>query len=547
MAYGDYYNPATKVVVDGNIVHAADINAINSAVDSGFSSVASDLDALEASVGDAVYVWATEDQGVRPDPDIAEYSAKAYALEAKGWAVSAGEVLEASTGLALAGSVSAKTSATSAASSASTATTQAGIATTQAGIATTQAGTAITQAGNAASSASAALGYKNDALAAQGAAEDAAELAEKWAVEEEDVVVDGGKYSAYHWAQKAQAISNLGDSLVAIGLLTPSAGTFPYYTGVDAAALGTITAQGLAILDDANAAAQKTTIGLGNVPNVDCTNASNISSGTLAEARIDSSITRDSEVNTATQAALDLKANLVSPTFTGTPTAPTAAVNTNTTQIATTAYYVGQAATNAPQAAGAAAVVGTSYKFAREDHVHIQDSSKADLASPVFTGTPTAPTQTVGNSSTRLATTAFVLNQGADTDPIMDGSAAKGTSTRYARQDHVHPSDTTKQDALVSGTSIKTVGGASLLGSGNIAVPNISLAPDAVGSIVFATPGTSSVAILPGDTIAGSLLEPACVAAIGPSGLFSGTWRCLGYVKHSIAADNSTTLWQRIL
>jgi hypothetical protein len=41
---------------------------------------------------------------------------------------------------------------------------------------------------------------------------------------------------------------------------------------------------------------------------------------------------------TGLQAALDLKANLASPNLTGVPTAPTAAANTNNTQIATTAY-----------------------------------------------------------------------------------------------------------------------------------------------------------------------------------------------------------------
>lgn len=41
---------------------------------------------------------------------------------------------------------------------------------------------------------------------------------------------------------------------------------------------------------------------------------------------------------TETDNALALKANLASPTFTGTPAAPTAAVGTNTTQIATTAF-----------------------------------------------------------------------------------------------------------------------------------------------------------------------------------------------------------------
>lgn len=43
-----------------------------------------------------------------------------------------------------------------------------------------------------------------------------------------------------------------------------------------------------------------------------------------------------------TTARANLKANLASPTFTGTPAAPTAAVDTNTTQVATTAYVVAQ-------------------------------------------------------------------------------------------------------------------------------------------------------------------------------------------------------------
>lgn len=65
-----------------------------------------------------------------------------------------------------------------------------------------------------------------------------------------------------------------------------------------------------------------------------------------------------------------------SPAFTGIPTAPTPAVATNNTQVATTAFVKAQG--NAP------------------------------LVSPVFTGTPTAPTPAVGDNSTKLATTAFV-------------------------------------------------------------------------------------------------------------------------------------------
>ena len=74
-----------------------------------------------------------------------------------------------------------------------------------------------------------------------------------------------------------------------------------------------------------------------------------------------------------------------SPTFTGTPKAPTAAVGTNTTQIASTAFVQ-------------AVVTALNNALAL----------KAPLASPALTGTPTAPTaaQTVNN--TQVATTAFV-------------------------------------------------------------------------------------------------------------------------------------------
>lgn len=51
-----------------------------------------------------------------------------------------------------------------------------------------------------------------------------------------------------------------------------------------------------------------------------------------------SSITGQPTDNTNLANALSLKANLASPAFTGTPTAPTAATGTNTTQIATTAF-----------------------------------------------------------------------------------------------------------------------------------------------------------------------------------------------------------------
>jgi hypothetical protein len=80
------------------------------------------------------------------------------------------------------------------------------------------------------------------------------------------------------------------------------------------------------------------------------------------------------------------------------------------------------------------------------------NANYAPLASPSLTGTPLAPTATAGTSTTQIATTAFVgtaitnaaVPAPSSTTPAMDGTAAIGTGTTYARADHVHPSDTSR-------------------------------------------------------------------------------------------------------
>lgn len=67
-------------------------------------------------------------------------------------------------------------------------------------------------------------------------------------------------------------------------------------------------------------------------------------------------------------------------------------------------------------------------------------AAKAALASPTFTGTPAAPTASVNTNTTMIATTAFVLAQAGTATPIVEGTGAAGTATRFAREDHVHPS-----------------------------------------------------------------------------------------------------------
>lgn len=92
---------------------------------------------------------------------------------------------------------------------------------------------------------------------------------------------------------------------------------------------------------------------------------------------------------------LTLKAPLASPSLTGTPTAPTATADTNTTQVATTAFVIGQSYLKTTDAA----------------------STYAPLASPSLTGTPTAPTALAGTNTTQIASTEFVTSAIAAAQP----------------------------------------------------------------------------------------------------------------------------------
>lgn len=194
--------------------------------------------------------------------------------------------------------------------------------------------------------------------------------------------------------------------------------------------------------------------------------------------------------NKVVKTALDAKAPIASPTFTGTPKAPTAAAGTNNTQIATTAFvqreaivkniWTGKCTTTRsaqvktvtldnPKGFGlrndVLVVVSFSsgndvanpklnvnntgevdvkyntggvlyplsslpyyqwgpgvvifryynsrwYKASADmGHIKYLNDDKANLDSPAFTGTPTAPTASSGTSSTQVATTAFVQSE----------------------------------------------------------------------------------------------------------------------------------------
>jgi microcystin-dependent protein len=143
---------------------------------------------------------------------------------------------------------------------------------------------------------------------------------------------------------------------------------------------------------------------------------SGISKTMVGLGSVDNTADTAKPVSTAQQTALDLKANLASPSLTGTPSAPTAAVSTNTTQIATTAFVraevsalVGGATATLDTLGEIATALGNDANLSSTLTTSI--GLKAPIASPTFTGTPAAPTATVGTNTTQLATTAFVAVQ----------------------------------------------------------------------------------------------------------------------------------------
>jgi len=194
-------------------------------------------------------------------------------------------------------------------------------------------------------------------------------------------------------------------------------------------------------------------------------------------------------------------APLASPALTGTPTVPTAAPGTNTLQAASTAFVLANQAV-ASVFGRTGTVVATS-----GDYGVAQVTGAAPLANPAFTGIPTVPTASVNTNTTQVASTAFVLQQAASATPLVNGTAAVGTSFLYARQDHVHGIDTSRAPA------------ASPTFTGTVTLPVISaavLATDGAGQVFSATTsGSGAIALVTSPALLGTPTVPT--AAPGTS------------------------------
>ena len=115
----------------------------------------------------------------------------------------------------------------------------------------------------------------------------------------------------------------------------------------------------------------------------DSTDTSDVFSGTLGDIDVNN-IYINGVAATGSGAAV----RAASPTFTGTPTLPTGTIATTQT------------------------AADSSTKVATTAFVTTADNLKANIASPTFTGVPLSTTAAVDTNTTQIATTAYVVGQG---------------------------------------------------------------------------------------------------------------------------------------
>ena len=217
---------------------------------------------------------------------------------------------------------------------------------------------------------------------------------------------------------------------------------------------------------------------------------SGITKAMVGLANVDNTSDLNKPISTATQTALNLKADLASPALTGIPTAPTASAGTNTIQIATTAFVtsaIGAGGVTSfsagstgftPNTAttGAIVLAGTLNVANGGTGVTTSTGSTSVVlsASPTLTGIPLAPTASAGTNTTQIATTAFVttavsavgiptqinataINTSVSLYPAWFQSIAGGSSTVYVESDgslFYNPSTNRLTVPIVSATSV---------------------------------------------------------------------------------------------
>ena len=218
--------------------------------------------------------------------------------------------------------------------------------------------------------------------------------------------------------------------LTSIAGLTTAADKMIYTSGSDTYAVTDLTSAGRALLDDANATAQRSTLGLG--------------SAALSESTdfqpIDAGLTSISGLTTAADKMIYTSGS------------DTYAV----TDLTSAGRALLDDANATAQRATLGLVIGTDVSA---------------IASPAFTGSPTAPTQSAGDDSTKIATTAYVeaavVAGGGLSSVVQDTSPELGGNLDVLSRSIVSSSN--RAITLTpDGSGLVTISGNATSGSGQI-------------------------------------------------------------------------------
>ena len=293
-------------------------------------------------------------------------------------------------------------------------------------------------------------------------------------------------------AEIADAI-NLSDkqpvdaTLTALAGLNTSADRLIYATGADQFALTPLTAFIRTLLDDADAATARATLGaaplaspaLTDTPTTptaaDGTNTAQIASTAFVQSAVGGYLSKSVTGGTVTLSDLEASNPVIG--FSGTLTSNLVVVVPTTVKRLWAVYNAtgGAFTLTVKTATGSGVTVAQGKRnLVYTDGTNVYDGFN-DFENIALTGAPTAPTAAVGTNTTQIATTGFVNAEIAADRPFettvsnikMDGAQSVGSLNTVARGDHVHPTDTTRA-AVDSFANVKTASGYQLFEGGMI-------------------------------------------------------------------------------
>jgi len=174
---------------------------------------------------------------------------------------------------------------------------------------------------------------------------------------------------------------------------------------------------------------------------IDITNPHEVTKDQVGLSNVDNTSDANKPVSTAQATAIGLKVDIAQGIGNASKVVVTDASGDITTLATKTGFNL-DVATAVPVMDGVAAV-GVSAKLAKEDHVHPTDTTKVVIAQGIGNANKIVVTNpTTGNIETLTKKTAFNSDIATEIPRVSFGYGYVGTSTKLAREDHVHPSET---------------------------------------------------------------------------------------------------------